>query len=131
MVDITYVDNFVDAVKSSLTAPDSTWNEVYNISNGDPISVEDWFSQVLSIFDRPFESKNVSEPVAITIAGIMEFISYFPFVNREPAMTRFSVRYMAKSMTMAINKAKQNLNYSPRISNQHGFERYAKWYQSI
>ncbi len=40
LTDITYVDNFVDAIRKSLTAPDDVWNEVYNISNGDSISVK-------------------------------------------------------------------------------------------
>jgi nucleoside-diphosphate-sugar epimerase len=130
LVDITYVDNFVDVIRKSLTAPDNAWNEIYNISNGDPISVKEWFSQILIIFDRPFKPKNVPESAAKIIAGIMEFGSYLPFVKKEPSMTRFTVGYMSKSMTMTIDKAKQKLDYSPRISNQQGFERYAKWYYS-
>jgi nucleoside-diphosphate-sugar epimerase len=130
LVDITYVDNFVDAIRKSLRAPDNAWNEVYNISNGNPISVKEWFSQLLTIFDRPFRPKNVPESGAKIIAGIMEFCSYLPFVKKEPSMTRFTVGYMAKSMTMTIDKAKQMLNYSPQVSNQQGFERYATWYYS-
>jgi len=126
LIDITYVDDFVDAVRKCLTAPDNSWNEVYNISNGDPISVKEWFSQVLSIFDRPFKPKNIPESAAKIIAGIMEFVSYLPLVGKEPSMTRFTVGYMAKSMTMSIDKAKQKLGYSPQVSNQEGFERYVK-----
>jgi len=130
LIDITYVDDFIDVVRKSLTAPDNAWNEVYNISNGDPIIVKEWFFQVLSIFNRPFKPKNIPESVAKIIAGIMEFVSYLPFVKKEPSMTRFSVGYMAKSMTMSIEKAKQKLDYSPQVSNQEGFERYVKWYHS-
>ena len=57
----------------------------------------------------------------------MEFISYMPFVNKEPPMTRFTVGYMAKSMTMNIEKAKNKLGYTPTVSNQEGFKRYAEW----
>ncbi|MFC1830158.1 NAD-dependent epimerase/dehydratase family protein [Thermodesulfobacteriota bacterium] len=130
LIDITYVDDFVDAVRKALFAPDDAWNEVYNISNGDPISVKEWFSEVLRIFDRPFRPKNIPEPAAKILAGIMEFVSYLPLVNREPPMTRFSVGYMAKSMTLNIDKAKQKLGYSPRVSNQEGFEKYAEWYNA-
>ena len=130
LIDITYVDNFIDATRKSLTAPDNAWNEIYNISNGDPINVKDWLAQVLKIFDLPFKPKNIPESVAKIIAGTMEFVSYLPFIKKEPSMTRFSVGYMAKSMTMKIDKAKQKLNYSPHVSNQQGFERYAQWYHS-
>lgn len=130
MIDLTYVGNVVEAVRKGLTASDNAWNEVYNISNGDPISVRDWFSQVLNIFERPFKPKNIPESVAKTMAGIRELVSYLPFAEKEPSMTRFSVGYMAKSMTMNIDKAKQMLNYSPQVSNQEGFKMYAEWYTS-
>ncbi len=127
LVDITYVDNFTDAVRNCLSVCDKAWNEVYNISNGDPISIREWFSIVLGAFDRPFKPVNIAEPVAKTFAGIMEIISILASKNTRPAMTQFSVGYMAKSMTLSIEKAKQNLNYLPMISNQRGFEDYKKW----
>ena len=107
-----------------------TGKDRYNISNGDPISVKEWFFQVLTIFNRPFKPKNVPESAAKIIAGIMEFGSYLPFAKKEPSMARFTIEYMSKSMTMTIDKAKQKLNYSPQVSNQQGFERYATWYYS-
>lgn len=130
LTDITYVDNFTDAVRKALTAPDTAWNEIYNISNGDPISVRDWFSQVLDIFERPFRPKNIPEPAAKVVAGIKEFTSYLPFVKKEPSMTRFTVGYMAKSTTMSLDKAQKKLNYSPRVGNREGFVKYAKWHHN-
>lgn len=130
LTDITHVDNFVDAVRQGLTAPDAAWNEAYNISNGEPIRMRDWFEQILSFFDRPFRPKNVPEAAAKTVAGTMELLSLLPFGNKTPAMTRFAVGYMARSMTMSIEKARRNLGYSPRIDNREGFRRCAEWYAS-
>lgn len=130
LVDITCVGNFVEVVRKGLTAPDDVWNEIYNISNDDPIRIKEWFSQVLNIFNRPFEPENIPEPSAKIVAGLMEFYSYLPWVKKEPSMTRFTVGYMAKSMTLSIDKAKQKLGYSPQITNQQGFEKYAAWYHS-
>lgn len=131
LVDVTCIENLMSAVKCCLAVPDDAWNEVYNISNGDPISVKDWFSQVLALFDRPFCPKSVPEPVAKTVAGIAELTSMLPFSNKKPALTRFSVGYMAKSMTMNIEKAKQKLGYTPTISNAEGFQQYKQWYTQI
>lgn len=130
LVDITCTGNFVDAVRNSLGAPDDAWNEAYNICNGDPITVRDWFSQIMSIFDRPFEPKRVPESVARITATVLEFISLLPFTRDEPSMTRSSVEYLSKSVTMSIDKARSKLGYSPRLTNQQGFERYAEWYHS-
>ena len=128
LVDITYVGNLVSVVKNCFTAPDDAWNEVYNISNGSPITMKEWISQLLEIFDRPFKPKDVPEPVAKTLATINELASHLPYGNKKPELTRFTAGYVAKSMTLSIEKAKQKLNYVPEISNKEGFEIVKKWY---
>ena len=128
LVDITYVGNVVVAVRNCFSAPDDAWNEVYNISNGTPISMKEFSSQVLEIFGRPFKPKDIPESVAKITASIMELASILPFGNKKPAMTRFSVGYVAKSMTTSIEKAKQKLNYIPEITNQEGFGKVREWY---
>jgi nucleoside-diphosphate-sugar epimerase len=130
LTDITYIGNLVDAVRNCFSASDDAWNEIYNISNGDPISIKEWFLKVLEIFDRPFKPKNIPEPIAKKIAVIMEILSHLPFSDKEPTLTRFSVGYMARSMTMSIGKAGQKLNYSPKVGNREGFEIYRRWYDT-
>jgi nucleoside-diphosphate-sugar epimerase len=125
MVDITYVDNLVDAVRRSLTAPDDAWNEVYNVSNGDPVTIYEWFARTLEALGKPFHPKSIPEPAAKVAAGLMELASRLPFGPKKPLMTRFSVGYMAKSMTMSLAKARQRLGYEPPVSNQESFERLA------
>jgi nucleoside-diphosphate-sugar epimerase len=127
LVDITYVDNFVDAVRAGLNAEQSAWNEIYNISNGDPIEVREWFARILEVFEQPFRSRNVPEAAAKTLAGILELASHLPFTRKPPAMTRVAVGYTAKSMTLCIDKAREKLGFTPQVSNQEGFERYARW----
>lgn len=128
LVDITYVGNVVIAVKNCFMASDDAWNEVYNISNGAPITMKEWISQLLEIFDRPFKPKDVPEPIAKIIATINELVSHLPFGNKKQELTRFTAGYVAKSMTLSIEKAKQKLNYVPEISNKEGFEIVSKWY---
>ena len=130
LVDITYIENFIDAIRYCLTAQEISWNEIYNISNGNPITIKDWFAQILEIFERPFKPKNVPLPLAGAVAGVMEFLSHLPFGPKQPSMTRFSVGYMAKSMTLSIEKARLQLGYAPRFDNRESFKRYKKWYQS-
>lgn len=128
LIDITYIDNLASAVKNCFSAPDDAWNEVYNISNGSPVTLMEWISQVLEIFERPFKPKNIPESAAKRIAFMNEMLSVLPFGNKRPELTRFSVEYMGKSMTLSIEKAKKKLNYVPAISNQEGFKKLSKWY---
>jgi nucleoside-diphosphate-sugar epimerase len=129
VVDVTYVENYVDAVKKSLKAKDAAWNHAYNISNGDPITMREWFAEVLKIFDVPFRPKDIPVPMAKAMAGLMEAASVLPFGPKKPAMTRFTVGYMARSMTLSLERAKDMIGYAPRIGTREGFERYAEWYR--
>ncbi len=127
LTDITYINNLIEAVKLCLKANDDSWNEIYNISNGQSVTIFDWFSEMLQIFEKRFQPKTIPERAAKIIAGINELICTIPSVNTKPSMTRFSVGYMSKSMTMSIEKAKEKLGYSPVFSNSEGFQNYKEW----
>jgi nucleoside-diphosphate-sugar epimerase len=129
LTDITYIDNLMYAVRRCLDAPAGAWNQVYNISNDQPIRIRDWFGRMLEIFDRPFRPKNVPERLALAAAAVMELASFLPLGPKKPMMTRFSVGYMAKNMTMSIEKARRVLGYLPRVDNEGGFQRLASWHR--
>lgn len=130
LVDITYIENLIDAVRNCLAAQKTSWNQAYNVSNGNPITIRDWFAKILDIFERPFKPKNIPVPLAEIVATLMELSSRLPFGPKQPSMTRFSVGYMAKSMTLSLEKSKQQLGFSPRFGNQESFQSYRQWYQS-
>ncbi|MBD3219439.1 MAG: NAD-dependent epimerase/dehydratase family protein [candidate division Zixibacteria bacterium] len=130
LADITSVYNLVDAVKKCLNAADDIWNEVYNISNDEPISMKEWFSEMLKALDRPFKPKNIPEGAAKIMGMAMYLLSLMPFGPKRPPLTPFAVGYMAKSMTMSIEKAKEKLSYSPPVDNKEGFRRLSVWYHS-
>lgn len=130
LTDITYVDNFVDAVRAALAAEPSAWNGVYNVCNGEPIRIRDWFATVLQIFGRPFRPKTVPVAAAKLVAGLMELATALPFGPQQPSFTRFSVGYMARSMTLSLDRAAERLGYAPQVGNLEGFQRYARWQRS-
>lgn len=127
LTDITYIENLVEAVRACLTAASEAWNRSYNISNGEPISIRDWFAAMLDALGQPFRPKNVPERAARLLAVLMEGASRLPFGPQEPPFTRFSVGYMARSMTLSIERARRCLGYEPAVSNREGFARYARW----
>ncbi len=130
ITEITAVDNLVDAVRAALNASPAAWNTVYNITNGEPIRIRDWFARVLDAFDRPFRPRKVPLVAAKSAAVVMELASRLPFGPKEPAFTRFSVGYMATSMTLSLDRARSRLGYSPKIDNEGTFERLAQWHRS-
>ncbi len=124
LVDVTWIDNLCLAIKQCITADDGVWGQVYNITNGDPLIIRDWFAFILETFDRPFKPRNIPVPAADAIAGLMEFLSALPFGPSRPSMTRFSVGYMTRSMTLSLEKAGSRLGYKPEINTRESFMQY-------
>jgi nucleoside-diphosphate-sugar epimerase len=123
IIDITHVDNLVHAVRLALEAPDNAWNETYNISNGDPLPLRTLFERILAAKDLPFRPRTIPLPVATTVATLNETLTHLPFGPKTPAFTRFSVGYMARSMTLNIDKARDLLGYTPVLDNDQSLEK--------
>jgi nucleoside-diphosphate-sugar epimerase len=129
-VDVTYIDNFVDAVRCCLSAPPEAWNEVYNVANGDPLTVRDWFGGQVEAFGLPFRPRPVPSAAARARAALMEAAARMPWASGPPRMTRASVSYLSWSMTMSIDKARLRLGYAPGIGNTEGFRLTAEWFRA-
>lgn len=126
LTDVTYIENLADAAQACLAAPDDAWNEVYNLSNEDPISVAEWFDRLLAI--AGLHARRCTMPVwlAGAIASASELAARLPGGPKHPLMTRFAVGYLARTMTLSIEKARRRLDYRPRYDTQASFEHYAR-----
>jgi nucleoside-diphosphate-sugar epimerase len=120
------IENLIDAVRCCLAADTAGWNTAYNISNGSPIAIKTWLGEMLGICDRPFNPKTVPLALARGVAAAAEFASRLPFGPKQPSMTRFSVGYMARSMTLSIEKARRQIGYEPRFDNRSSFDHYKR-----
>jgi nucleoside-diphosphate-sugar epimerase len=49
---------------------------------------------------------------------------------KEPALTRYGAGTLAKSLTMDISKAKELLNYEPRMSTEEAIDEFVNWYKN-
>ncbi len=126
LVDVTYIANLVELVHTAINAPPNAWNQAYNVSNGDPLSIASWFELMLGMLGTPFRPKSIPENVAWLIAALNELATHIPLGPKRPIMTRFSVGYMARSMTLSIEKAARMLGYRPPYSTRSSFEDYAR-----
>ena len=127
IADLTSVANVADAIWLSLTADQKALNQVYNITNGEPVKLWDSIADVLRKLDKEPPTKKIPFSVVKFIAGMMEFKSKMTNM-KEPALTKYGVGTLAKSLTMDISKAKELLNYIPRVSTEEAINEFVKWY---
>lgn len=78
--------------------------------------------------ELPLTTKNVSFRTAYLMAKLLEYC-YHLFPAREPPLTCYTVGLLAKSMTLDITKAKQELGYAPKVSIDEGIDRFASWWR--
>jgi len=129
-VDITYVENVVDALVLCMNSETHTLGQKYNITNGIRINLYDIIEEVIGQLEKPFYYKTISFRKAFFIAQILEHSSTLFLRKKEPLLTRYTVSVLSKSQTLNIEKAKRELGYEPRISIEEGIQRFVEWWTS-
>ena len=127
--DLTSVANVADAIVLSLNANQHAINNTYNITNGAPVKLWDSIADVLRQLDKEPPTKKVSFVVVKFVAQLMELKSRATNM-KEPALTKYGVGTLAKSLTMDISKAQELLGYEPKVSTEEAIVEFVKWYMA-
>ncbi len=128
VADLTSVSNAADAIWLSLIAGKKALNQVYNITNGEPVILWESISDVLSKLGKTPPQKSVPFGIVKMVAGAMEMKSKLTN-KKEPALTKYGVGTLAKSLTMDISKAKELLGYEPRTTTTEAIDEFVNWYK--
>jgi len=128
-LDLTYIDNAVDAVWLSLTQPLPTPLACYNVTNGEPTELVSLLEKVAQAFDLPLQTRRVPWPLVDLAARLSETISRIGN-GAEPLLTRYGAGVLAFSQTLDISAIRNDLGYQPRVSLAEGIRRHAEWWHT-
>ncbi len=129
IVDLTYIDNVVDALLLCADSPASTLGKKYNISNGEPVKIWKLVERICRELNLPHPKRKISYRTANAAASVLEFIYTLIPTHPEPPLTRMSVSMMANNTTLDISAAKNELGYQPKISVDEGFDKFMQWWK--
>lgn len=129
VMDLTYIDNVVDALRCCQQAPERLSGGVYNITNGEPIALRTVLEQLAEQLHRELKFKSLAFPVAYGIATVMEAVAKL-LDGAEPTLTRYTVGLLTFSQTLAIDSARDDLGYQPQVSLQQGIAQFSDWWQT-
>lgn len=123
--DFTYVSNLIDALLAAderLALDSKVAGQAYFITNGEPMPFFGFVGDVLKELGMPPIIGSVPYPIAYAAAAIKEGIDTLRggTLNAEDGMTRFAVRYMVRHHYFAIDKARRDLGYEPKVSLREG-----------
>ena len=127
-VDMTPVVNVVDAIVLGLNAEGEALNQVYNISNGEPVALWPMLNGVLKKLSLAPISKSVPLPMVLAVARAMEWHARLFNGHREPALTVYGVGTLAMDFSMDITKARERLGYVPRQSVEEALDEFVAWH---
>ncbi|UAC50032.1 SDR family NAD(P)-dependent oxidoreductase [Bacillus aquiflavi] len=128
LMDLTYVDNVVDALLLCIDSPKETLGKKYNITNGETVVFKDVLEKLFSTLQKPLKTKDISYSKVIKLAQFFEWASKYILFGKEPILTKYSVSVLAKNQTLNIDAARKELGYNPRISIEEGIEQFVEWW---
>lgn len=127
LLDLTYVENAVDAILLSITASQKERVCIYNVSNGEPVAFDDLLTKISENFLVAIKKQKVPYRLLHSAAFFLEQIGKIR-TGHEPLLTRYGVVAISFSQTLSINKIQRELGYSPKISIDEGIALHASWH---
>ncbi|MFS0870229.1 NAD-dependent epimerase/dehydratase family protein [Paenibacillus xylanilyticus] len=129
VIDLTCVDNVVDALLLCWSAPPDALGRAYNISNGDPRPFNELVSQLFGLLEMPLVRRNIPYRAAYGAAALMESVHRLLPMLGEPQLTRYTVGSLTIPQTLDINDARERIGYTPRVSIEEGLKQFADWWR--
>ena len=128
--DFTYISNLVDAVLAAeqrLQAGSPVAGQAYFVTNGEPMAFFDFVERFLLELGYPPITGKVPYWLAYSVAAVAEGLDSLRGgqINKESGLTRFAVRYMVTHHYFDITRARQDLDWAPRVSLAEGIRHTA------
>ena len=130
LVDVTYIDNAVDAfilAAKNLHGTTSGAGKPYFISQGEPVNLWNWLNKFFRRLDIPIVEESIPFQKAYLMGMLMEKAFPLARIKREPCMTRFLAVQLAKSHWFSIENANRDLGYFPKVSTAEGINTILQW----
>ena len=129
-MDITYVGNVVHAIELCMYTDAKNLGEKFNITNGETVQFKELLAYTFAQMDMPFKQLRLPYSLLFQLAGVLEWTHAKLLRYKEPTLTKYSVSVLAKTQTLNIDKARQQLGYEPQVSVTEGIDRYVRWYKN-
>lgn len=130
LLDLTYVENVVDALLICMTSKENTLGQKYNITNGEQVPFIEVLTKAFQELNLTLNTKKVPYRLLFSLASFLEWFSIRFQKGKEPFLTKYTVSLLSNTQTLSIDKAKKELGYTPNITIEEGIRLYAKWYHA-
>ena len=107
---LTSIDNLT---KACLLAADGQASGIFNITDSEPVVLDDVLREVLAARGIPATPAYLPRAVALSLATAAEFVARATPSARPPRLTTYAVRHLAYERTLDLTAARTQLGYQP------------------
>lgn len=129
LIDVTCVENVALAVRLSLESSQAV-GETYNITNDEPTPFKEILDQLHRELGVPVNYLSLNYSLMYGVASSLEKLYSLLRITKEPIFTKYTLYLLKYSQTLSIDKAKNELNYQPKMTVAEGIKKYAEDYRS-
>ncbi len=122
-IDLTFVEDVVDAVMAAIEADEVPSGRAYNISGGEVLPVDQIVDSACLKAGVTARWRTMPLQPALLAARLAETLAHLAPGEREPTLTRYAVGLFAFEQSLNIQRAKNELNWSPRVQFAEGLDR--------
>ena len=121
----TYIENLIDALIGTLKETQAV-GEIIDITDGvNTTTWGDYLNALAKMAGKPPIQRNMSKRTALIVGKLM-MVGYNLF-KIEPWVTPVAVEIFTNQNTVSIEKAKNFLEYSPKINFAEGLKQVERW----
>jgi nucleoside-diphosphate-sugar epimerase len=127
---LAYVTNVVDMLICAADSEKSV-GQAYNVCDGSDITWRQYINRLAEIVGVASPKMTISYRPAYLVGWAMEKIYGVMRIKNRPLLTRMAVEIFATDQGFPIDKARQELNYQPKVGFDEGMRRVEDWLRQI
>jgi nucleoside-diphosphate-sugar epimerase len=122
-IDLTYVDDAVEAIVAALTCNPGVKEGVFNVSGGEVVSIRNLVELSCKRAGVPVRWRPMRLRPALAVASIAERLANLNPNAKEPAFTRYGLALFAFQQSLDISRIKQEFSWFPKVTFAEGLDR--------
>lgn len=123
-----YVTDVVQGLLLGLDRENAV-GEAYNITNDSPLTQQQFLHAIAEDISVAPPRLHVPYPALYAAGSLAERVAAITRSQRQPVVTRLGVKLFGTENRHAIDKARRELGYSPRVPLREGVRLAAAWYR--
>lgn len=122
----TYIDNLVDLLML-ISTEEKAIGEGFLVHDGEFTTLENFTNGVAKAIGGKEVKQYIPYWIAYLAAYLMEIIWKLLKKKERPLLTTYTVKNLGSRLKFSIEKAKDLLNWTPKITHSEGFEKTMEW----